>query len=175
MIQALIDLSVRNLHPPFYSLAVINLALQQVTAIDSVHVETGNYFVVETKDLSTTSSVDRGSLVGCGGWSHRTTLYGKNDQHTSRDPALLNPSTDAAIIRAVFFHPDWTRRGVASILLRACEEAAKEAGFKRVELRASLQALMFYKSFGYKEVGEIDRELGGGEVLALVRMERRLT
>ncbi|KAH8774299.1 acyl-CoA N-acyltransferase [Hyaloscypha sp. PMI_1271] len=174
IVQALINLSVRTLHPPFYNPTVIKLALEQVTAIDSNHVNDGNYFIVEIEPPHASSASSISSLiVGCGGWSHRTTLYG-SDIHTSSDPALLDPSTDAAKVRAMFVHPNWARKGIATMLLKACEDAAREAGFKKVELRASLQAVVFYENQGYEKVEKIDRELGGGEILELVIMKKRL-
>jgi hypothetical protein len=60
------------------------------------------------------------------------------------------------------------------MLLKACEEAAQEAGFKIVELRASLQGVVFYENQRYEKIKKIDRELGGGEVLELVMKKKRL-
>jgi len=170
-IQALINLSVRKLHPPFYKPTVISKALEQVTAIDLNHVNDGKYFLVEIKPSS--SGTVSAIIIGCSGWSHRTTLYG-NDLHTSHDPALLDPAVDAARVRALFTHPDWTKKGIASMLLKACEEDALEAGFRTVELSASLQAVAFYEKNGYQKIGIIDRELGGEDILELVMMKKRL-
>jgi GNAT superfamily N-acetyltransferase len=172
IVQELINLSVRTLHPPFYDPTIIKLALEQVTAIDSNHVNEGNYFIVETEPPASSTS-SSSLIVGCGGWSHRVTLYG-NDIHTSHDPARLDPSTDAAKVRAMFVHPEWTRKGIATMLLTACEDAGLEAGFKRVELRASLQAVVFYEKQGYEKIEKINRELGGGKVLELMMMKKTL-
>ena len=38
----------------------------------------------------------------------------------------LDPRRDAARIRAFFIHPEWARRGVGTLLLKACEDAAAE-------------------------------------------------
>lgn len=173
-VQALIGLSVRALHPPFYSPNVIDKALEQLTAIDSIHVNEGNYFIVETASSSASHSPPNSTLIiGCGGWSHRKTLHGSSDD-TSRNPELLDPSTDPAKIRAMFVHPDWTEKGVASMLMKACEGAAQEAGFQTIELRASLQAVQFYERKGYTRVKKVNRELGDGEVLELEMMKRSL-
>jgi len=72
-------------------------------------------------------------IVGCGGWSKRKTLYG-SDHWTGREDALLDPLRDAAKIRAFFIHPDWARRGVGGMILQACEDAARAAGFTRFEM-----------------------------------------
>jgi len=69
--------------------------------LDTQLIEDGTYFCVWTD----------GRIVGCGGWSFRSTLYGGN--HTAgRDAARLNPAKDRARIRAMYTHPDFTRRGV---------------------------------------------------------------
>jgi GNAT superfamily N-acetyltransferase len=72
-------------------------------------------------------------IVGCGGWSRRKTLFGA-DHWTDREDSLLSPERDAAKIRAFFVHPDWARRGIGSMILVACERAAADAGFTRLEI-----------------------------------------
>jgi GNAT superfamily N-acetyltransferase len=94
--------------------------------------------------------------------------------HTSHNPTLLDPSIDTAKVRAIFVIPEWTRKGIATMLLKVCEDAAQNAGFKIVELRASLQGEMFYENRGYERIEKIHRELEGGEVLELVMMKKRL-
>jgi len=54
------------------------------------------------------------------------------------EDALLDPQRDAAKIRAFFVHPDWARQGIASIILDACESAARQAGFTRCGNGATL-------------------------------------
>ncbi|MGC1370788.1 MAG: GNAT family N-acetyltransferase, partial [Candidatus Sulfotelmatobacter sp.] len=31
-------------------------------------------------------------------------------------------------------HPEWSRRGIGSMILEACENAARDAGFTRLEM-----------------------------------------
>ncbi len=66
--------------------------------------------------------------MACGGWSKRRTLFG-SDLASDRSDNLLDPRVDAAKIRAFFVHPEWARKGLATEILNACEEAAERAGF----------------------------------------------
>jgi GNAT superfamily N-acetyltransferase len=110
-------------------------------------------------------------VVGCGGWSKRHTLFG-GDQFAGREAALLDPAHDAAKIRAFFVHPEWARRGIGSLILAACEHAAFDAGFTRLEMGATLTGVPFYRARGYAERDHFAVELPRGESLAIVRMEK---
>lgn len=106
--------------------------------LDTQLIEDGTYFCVW----------DEGRIVGCGGWSFRSTLYGGN--HTAgRNGARLDPATDRARIRAMYTHPDYTRRGIGRKILEVSEEAAREAGFRVLEMAATLAGEPFYKRCGY--------------------------
>ncbi len=82
-----------ELQKPFLDVAQI-AASRAIMGLDTQLIDDGTYFVVE---------ID-GDLAGCGGWSRRATLYG-SDQTPGRSPALLNPATDAARVRAMYTHP----------------------------------------------------------------------
>ena len=111
------------------------------------------------------------SIVGCGGWSKRRTLYG-GDRYQAREDSLLDPQRDAARIRAFFVHPGWARRGIGAAILDACERAAVAAGFTRLEMGATLTGVPFYLAKGYRAVEDMAVPLPDGEVLAIVRMEK---
>ena len=70
------------------------------------------------------------------------------DQWTGREAALLDPRQDAAKIRAFFVHPTWARRGIGSMILEACENAALAEGFTRFEMGATLTGVPFYQARG---------------------------
>jgi GNAT superfamily N-acetyltransferase len=159
----LIDASVRALHAEHYTPEQISAALKHVYGVDTTLIQDGHYFVVET------SAPEKVQIVGCGGWSYRRTLYGGN-QYAAREDDLLDPAKDAGKIRAFFVHPDWTRRGIGGIVLRACEGAAREAGFARVEMGSTLSGVAFYTSSGYKELEQVEDRLENGVVLTFVRM-----
>ena len=111
-------------------------------------------------------------IVACGGWSKRKTLYG-GDQYAGREDSLLDPSRDAAKIRAFFVHPDWARRGIGSLILEACENAAVEAGFTRLEMGATLSGVAFYRAKGYARL-RTRSPLGNGEALPIVKMAKEI-
>ena len=113
------------------------------------------------------------SIVGCGGWSKRKTLYG-GDQWSDREAALLDPQHDAAKIRAFFIHPECARRGIGSMILEACENAAQAAGFTRFEMGATLTGVPLYMARGYVALEDLEVPLANGETLPIVRMEKRV-
>lgn len=131
-----------------------------IMGIDRQLVDDGTYFVVE---------ID-GQIAGCGGWSRRATLYGA-DHSSGRDAALLDPATDPARVRAMYTHPDHTRRGVGRLILRRCEEAAAAEGFRELELMATLAGLPLYEAAGFRPVEEVE-DAAGGTPVPLVRMRK---
>jgi len=158
----LIDSSVRELQKQDYTAAQIDGAIGTVFGVDSQLIADGTYFVVETAERS---------IVGCGGWSYRKTLYG-SDHHTRRQDALLDPATDAARIRAFFVHPDYARRGIGTRILDACEQAAIAAGFHRFELGATLTGVKLYQARAYVPGVSISVPLPNGELLPVVLMTK---
>jgi N-acetylglutamate synthase-like GNAT family acetyltransferase len=163
--QEVIEASVRGLQAGDYSPAEIEGALRSVYGVDSQLITDGTYFVAEI------AGREDSLIVACGGWSQRRTLYG-GDQFAGREDALLDSSRDAAKIRAFFVHPDWARRGIGSLILEACEKAATEAGFTRLEMGATLSGVAFYRAKGYQEIEEQALPLANGEMLAIVRMAK---
>ena len=101
-LREIIEASVRGLQAADYSLPQIEGALQSVYGVDSQLIADGTYLVAE--EMSDTEPV----IVACGGWSKHKTLYG-GDQYAGREDSLLDPSRDAAKIRAFFVHPAWAR------------------------------------------------------------------
>lgn len=163
--REVIESSVRGLQADDYSPAQIEGALQSVYGVDSQLIADGTYFVAETAAQGSTL------VVACGGWSRRRTLYG-GDQFTGREDSLLDPSREAAKIRAFFVHPAWARRGIGTVILEACENAAVASGFARLEMGATLSGVAFYRAKGYQELERQAVPLGNGETLAIVRMAK---
>ena len=112
------------------------------------------------------------AIAGCGGWSKRKTLFG-GDQYSGREDSLLDPALDAAKIRAFFVHPAWARQGVGTLILDACENAARAAGFTRFEMGATLTGVKLFGVKGYVPVKRMDVPLDNGEALPIVQMEKR--
>jgi GNAT superfamily N-acetyltransferase len=160
----LIPASARELSRGYYTDEQTEAAIRYIFGPDTRLIHDRTYYVVE----------EGGTLAGCGGWSRRKTLYG-GDQTRATDHSLLDPGTDAARIRAFFVHPDFARRGVGSVLLRACIAAAWEAGFRRAELAATLPGVPFYGAFGFVEREPLDLPMANGLTLPAIRMVRDLT
>ena len=165
VLEELIGLSVRTLQAEDYSPAQIDGALGTVFGVDSQLISDGTYFVAE-------SALDgRRTIVGCGGWSKRKTLFG-GDHKPGREDVLLDPLHDAAKIRAFFVHPGWARRGIGSGILGACESAAMAAGFGGFELGATLTGERLYAARGYSVIERIDVPLANGTALPVIRMSK---
>lgn len=168
-LAALIELSVRGLQAGDYSPRQIKLALKHVYGVDTQLIADGTYFAVEASRSDSSKTI----LVGCGGWSKRKTLYG-GDVWSAREDTLLDPRLDAAKIRAFFVHPNWARRGIGSLILEACEKAARAAGFTRAEMGATLTGVPFYHAKGYAELERLEVPLPGGLSLPIIRMAKKL-
>jgi len=157
----LIPLSVRALQAAYYTAEQMEGALGTVFAVDSQLIRDGTYFVAEAE----------GQIVGCGGWSRRRTLFGGDQMKTAEDPAL-DPAVDAARIRAFFVRPGWERKGIGSEIMSRCEAAARQAGFARIEIVATLIGELLYRKFGYEVVDRYDVGLKNGHALPVVRMRK---
>ena len=167
-LHVLIEQSVRRLQANDYTPAQIEGALGHALGLDTQLVADRTYFVAEMRD-------DDGEMrmVGCGGWSHRKTLFG-SDGGPGRVGDLLDPRIDAAKIRAIFVHPDWARRGLGSLILQHCEEAARAAGFTRLEMGSTLTGVPLYRLKGYVEQERIDIPLPNGEALPVIKMTKEV-
>ncbi|MGD0989093.1 MAG: GNAT family N-acetyltransferase [Candidatus Sulfotelmatobacter sp.] len=167
-LRGTIEASVRGLQSKDYSPAQIEGALNSVYGVDSQLIADGTYFAAEVSQ-----SENKDVIIACGGWSKRKTLYG-GDQYAAREDSLLDPAQDAAKIRAFFVHPDWARRGIGSLILDACEKAAAESGFSRLEMGATLSGVAFYEARGYRAIENQQVPLNNGEKLPIVRMAKQL-
>lgn len=159
----LIPLSARALSAGWYTDRQIESAITHIFGVDSQLMADGTYFVVTAGDR----------IVGCGGWSMRKTLFGGDQMKDAADD-LLDPTHDAARIRAFFVHPDWTRRGIGRRIIEACETAARAAGFRRMELGATLPGEPLYAAMGYAVTERFDIPMPGGEVLPAAHMVKSL-
>jgi GNAT superfamily N-acetyltransferase len=169
-LQQLLESSVRGLQAQDYTPAQIEGALRWIYGVDSQLIVDGTYYVAETEpDDKSEKVVPR--IVGCGGWSKRRTLFG-GDQYFGREDHLLDPRCDAAKIRAFFVHPDWTRRGIGTLLLEECERAARAEGFTSFEMGATLTGVPLYRARGYTELERIEVELRDGETFPVIRMKK---
>jgi len=170
VLTELIHTSVRTLQVEDYTEAQREAALRGVFGVDSQLIADGTYLVAES------SAPDPGlpAIAGCGGWSKRKTLYG-GDAWSQREDSLLDPSTDAAKIRAFFIHPAWARRGVGTLILDACERAAAAAGFTRFEMGATLTGAKLFAAKGYVALRRIELPLPDNQALPIIHMEKKIS
>ncbi len=162
-LELLIAESVRRLSADYYSSQQIESALLHVFGIDTQLIVDGTYFVAEIDD----------KIVGCGGWSKRKTLFG-GDQAKLNEDNLLDPKTEPARIRAFFIHPDFARRGIGTMIINQCENAAKMEGFSHLELGATLSGVPLYEASGYHVIEEFTHQLKDGVDFPLVRMGKEI-
>jgi GNAT superfamily N-acetyltransferase len=171
VLRELIEASVRQLQAHDYTEKQREAALRTVFGVDSQLIADGTYLVADASDARGAADA-RPAIAGCGGWSKRKTLFG-GDQWSGREDSLLDPARDAAKIRAFFVHPAWARQGVGTLILDACESAARAAGFSRFEMGATLTGVKLFSVKGYVPVKRMDVPLDNGEVLPIVQMEKR--
>lgn len=163
VMTGLIHESVRGLSRGFYTDQQIESGIRYVFGVDTVLVDDGTYFCVEAG----------GAVVACGGWSRRQTHYGGDHAKTEPD-ALIDPATDPARIRAFFVHPNWARRGIGRMLLDACVDAARGAGFTSLMLVATLPGLPLYRAYGFEVIEPLETPLPDGVVVPCIRMGRAI-
>jgi GNAT superfamily N-acetyltransferase len=162
-IEILIRISVRVLQRSSYSKPQIEGAIGSVFGVDHQLILDRTYFLAEHK----------GQIVGCGGWSKRTTLFGSDAMKDKRD-IKLDPRCDSARIRAFFVHPARARCGIGRAILERCEKAIQLAGFRHVELIATLTGEPFYKACHYSHGERFEVPLVNGLTLPVVRMVKQL-
>ncbi len=158
-LEALIVRSGLGLSQGFYTDEQAAAITRHVYGVDTQLIHDGTYFIVERD----------GVPVAAGGWSKRTTLYGADRAKETADP-LLDPATQPGRIRAFFVDPACPRQGLATMLLRHCENAAIAAGFKELEMAATMPGVPFYRAAGYESLERFDIAPGGiGVPLARMR------
>lgn len=162
VLSALMDRAIGELLQDFLPPEGVQ-ASYEIMGLDTQLIADGTYFVVEDGD----------AIAGCGGWSRRATLFG-GDHSAGRDSALLDPKTDAARVRAMYTHPDHTRKGVGRIILDACETAARAEGFSRVEMAATMGGVPLYRACGYHDIEPFEAVTSTGYRVPLIRMGKAL-
>ena len=172
VLREVIEGSVRRLQAADYTPVQIDSALRTVFGVDSQLIDDGTYLVVQTippHSPPESGISDPPIIVACGGWSKRKTLFG-GDRWRDRQDDLLDPHADAAKIRAFFIHPDWARRGIGTMLLDACEDAAQAAGFTRFEMGATLTGAKLFQQRGYVALELLEVPLEGSIALPVIHM-----
>ncbi len=164
-IQSLMTASVAAIFPAFYDPEQTASGLRYIGVLDLTLVEDGTYFLIEAPD---------GALAACGGWSRRDKLF-NGAQVTGVEARLLDPATEPARVRAMFVSGDWTRRGLGTRILEACEDAARAEGFTELALMATMPGLQLYRSWGFGDEQSQDLPMPDGVLVPGVAMSRKVT
>jgi GNAT superfamily N-acetyltransferase len=163
-IETLIAASIRKLGAQNYSSEQIEAALVSAFGLDTQLIDDQTYFIVESDQVP----------VACGGWSFRATLFG-NDAEQSRNPQRIDPQTGAAKIRAFFVNPKYSRMGIGSMIMQHCEREALSAGFRRLELMATLPGIKLYEKHGFVAGEPIQYPLGDRLTIKFVPMTKGIS
>jgi GNAT superfamily N-acetyltransferase len=158
-LQDLIVRSARALSALYYTPVQTEAAIRYVFGVDSQLIADGTYFLIE----------DEGQVVACGGWSKRRTLFGGDQAKTGPDP-LLDPAAESARIRAFFVDPRMARRGLGRRLIAECLTGARAAGFKSLELVATLPGEPLYLASGFAVTERFELALPQGVRVPVSRM-----
>jgi GNAT superfamily N-acetyltransferase len=161
-IRPLMDRAIRELLKPYLPPEGVEGSFE-IMGLDTQLIDDASYFAID----------DGAKLVGCGGWSARTTLFG-GDHSAGRSAAMLDPAKDAARVRAMYTDPDYTRRGIGRAILAACEGAARGAGYKRAELMATMAGEPLYRACGYEVIEPASSTTSTGVRIPLLRMGKAL-
>ena len=152
------DLAIRELIGAYLDEAGVE-ASYEIMGVDTQLIDDGTYFAIETE----------GRIVGCGGWSRRATMFG-GDHSDGRDARALDPATEPARVRAMYTHPEFTRRGIGRRVLELCEAAAAAEGFRTLELVATVAGEPLYAAYGFELIERIDVPTSRGVTVPCARM-----
>jgi len=131
--------------------------------LDPWLIEDRTYYIVEIE----------GKVAGSGGWSRRAGLI-RGPNPAESDNAPLDPTRDAARIRAMYTHPHHARRGIGRAILGLSEAAARAAGFRRAELIASLSGEPLYLACGWRITERSQILTRSGLAIPVAKMEKSL-
>lgn len=160
-IERVMRASMSALSTGFYDESQTSSAVRYVAVLDRQLVDDGTYYVV----------VEGDRIVGCGGWSWRKKLFTGTDAQAAL-AGDIDPANDPARVRAMFVLPEYARRGLGRLILETSENHARELGFTRFELMATLPGVPLYQACGYEEVERVELELPDGTRMPGVRMRK---
>jgi GNAT superfamily N-acetyltransferase len=161
-LEGLMQAAIAALLKPYLSSDEVTASFS-IMGLDRQLIEDGTYLIVEYD----------GRLAASGGWSGRATLFG-GDHTAGRDAQALDPASDPARMRAMYTHPDHTRRGLGRFILSQSEQEARDRGFRRATLVATMAGLPLYRACDYSEVEHFREATPSGVSVPLVRMEKAL-
>lgn len=99
-LRVLMHRAIEHLQSGFLSSEEVR-ASHRVMGLHTQLIRDGTYFLV----------LDGETIAGCGGWSYRATLYGRDASVVAREPERLNPAADAARIPRDVHQPGLCQAG----------------------------------------------------------------
>jgi GNAT superfamily N-acetyltransferase len=156
--------SLNEFGPMVYTERQVASAREHICRPDQQLIDDGTYFVA-------VAGTDE--IAGCGGWSRRRKTYAGAPPSDGED-TLIDPSAEAARIRAMFVRPAWARQGIGRLILQHSEERAAAEGFRRFQLVAMRSAGTLYESCGYQPIADAPVTLEDGVVLECTLMEKTI-
>jgi predicted N-acetyltransferase YhbS len=159
-IRAMQERSMRALGTKIYSREAVERFIEIVSTMDDAIIAEGHFFVATTPE---------GKIIASAGWSQNMPPF---DLHKSK--RLEDRSPDLAVVRSLFVEPKYSRRGVASMLMRVTEWDAVFHEIERLTLTSTLPGMPLYKRLGYKPVSAGTLDLGDDLGFAFVKMEKHL-
>ncbi|MEJ2602517.1 MAG: GNAT family N-acetyltransferase [Gammaproteobacteria bacterium] len=147
-VTQVLEASYPELMAAAYGNGELAAALPMMTRAQPSLLESGTYYVAEAAD---------GLMVGCGGW-------------TRERPGSGEVQSGLGHLRHFGVRPEWTRRGIGSLIYRRCVADAKAAGVGRFECFSSLNGEAFYSALGFTSIEHIDLAMSEEVILRSVRM-----
>ena len=89
-------------------------------------------------------------------------------------PVGIGQEADPARVRAMFVRPDRTRRGLGTLILEACEGAARAEGYRRLALMATLPGVPLYERFGFCVVERVTITMPDSVTVPGARMDKSI-
>lgn len=157
-LRAMQAFSISVLGGDYYSPRQIAAFICHVGTLDDFLLHEGTYYVAESA----------GEIVASGGWSRCRPNYA----NALGEPAARRAGVPK--IRGVFVHPAFARRGIASALMARAESEALAAGYREMELTATLSGVPLYLKRGYRTQKKIELILPGGIGFPGVMMHKLL-
>ena len=149
--------AVRELLGSVYTAAQLRAAATVgVYEVEPELVDAGTYWVVE---------ID-GTVVAGSGWSPGGSL--RPDRRTG------DPQVSGAAMRASYVEPRWARHGLASLLARVTETAARIAGFTRFDALCTPPSEALRRTLGYRLVERVEAPLDGTHTATVAHMRKEL-
>jgi putative acetyltransferase len=99
-------------------------------------------------------------------------LVAEDDDGRLAGFAQLEPGE--GVVHACYVDPDLAGRGAGRALMAAIEDDARARGCTMLALDASLNAVSFYETLGWRRESETRHDLGHGACLDCVVMSKRI-